>query len=149
MISLDKRVITSVNLNVDLDECDEFQAFEKIMELKIGIMEGVLESFEKAFVDDPIYALTEVNQLQFKAYQLHLRVLRSIYDNFLKNGTYINMQPSKTLLKNIKKTKECYHELIEKCEALGMKDGDYLMIVNHVQEHHSTISAMQDLLQIN
>ena len=34
MISLDKRVITSVNMDVDLEGCDENQAFEKMVDIR-------------------------------------------------------------------------------------------------------------------
>lgn len=148
MISLDKRVITSVNMNVDLEGCDENQAFEKMVDMQISIMEGILGVLKQAFQEDVIYLLSEVNLMQYEAYTLNLRVLRSIKDNFKKTGTYVNLQPSKTLLKNIKKLKLKYHELIEKSEAMGMKDGDYLAIVNHIHEHYRTLTVLLEFVNI-
>ena len=148
MISLDKRVITSVYMDVDLEGCDENQAFEKMVDMQISIMEGILGVIKQAFQEDVIYLLSEVNLMQYEAYSLNLRVLRSIKDKFKNAGTYVNLQPSKTLLKNIKKLKIKYHELIEKSEAMGMKDGDYLAIVNHIQEHYRKITVLIEFVNI-
>ena len=145
MVTVEYKQLKSINF--DFEKCEDGQeALENLIAMETSNCVNDLAEFNKAFKN--LSYVGETNEAQCKAFEIYLRVLNAITDNYKKTGNYIFEKPSKTLLKNIKKLKLQFQVVLEKFADLDFKDGDYLNGVNMIQRHYELLEVLIDVLEI-
>ena len=145
MVTVEYKQLKSVDF--DFEKCEDgFEYIENLIKMETSNCVNALAEFNKAFKN--LSYVGETNEAQCKVFEIYLRVLTAITDNYKKTGNYIFEKPSKTLLKNINKLKLQFHFVLEKFADLGLKDGDYLNGVNMFQKHYQLLELLIDVLEI-